>query len=327
MDMDREGQEYTGMTEEEFDAMYPNAGQGGDDVNNFGIQDQKEDVKSELSPADFEDANGHADESMHQGEINQDQTGQDSDIDERGVPWKQRAKEYERKLKELEAKKQQPSVPEPQPQQQVELPPQMPPQQQFPQQSQQWQSQSQIPTPEQLGYIKPEKVETFDDYIQLARYATAQDVYKVRQEAREEALQTIQQKLTEEQIYSEYPEMLNQQSPLFQWWRYEMATRYGNDPRFIEDAVMRSASRLNIQPKSRQIPQPQPQPQQKPLPKVPTQPPASERGTPARQQERKPKLPERSLRAAKFFGQKPSEIEAMIKRQKYAFVNGESLFE
>lgn len=299
------GGEYTGMTEEEYDAMYPNGVPDGHADDGLD-QGQDTDVDTGSSPADFEGPGGHADESVQQGEPQEpdrESETQDAGIDERGVPWKNKAKELERKLAALEARQQQPPATEPPPElpPQAELPPQLPPQQQYPQQSQQ-QPQAQTKS----------SPTTYDEFIALAE-----------QRAEQRAMQVIQRQQTEQRILSDYPDIANPQSPLFQWTQYELNTRYGNDPRFVEEAAMRAAARIGVQAKSRQVAQPQP----KPLPKVTANPPAAERGTPARQQRKEPKLSERQAKVAQIFGQKPADVATMMKKKNYAYANGQSVFE
>jgi hypothetical protein len=309
-----QGQEYTGLTEEEFDAMYPNGAEG-NEPDKSGNQDQELDVNpGSSSPADFEDPGGHADETMYQGEPKEEEPSQEK-VDARGVSWRNRAKELERKITALEARYQQahtdtePVVPPADQQSSPHMPPQVelpppppPPQTQQVQQQPQQSSQQVVPT-------------TLDEFLALAE-----------QRAEQKALQVMQRQQTEQRILSDYPDISNQQSPLFQWTQYELNNRYGGDSRFVEEAAMRAAARLNIQPKSRMT-QTASIPPVKPLPKVTAGPPASERGTPARQQVSKPKIGEEAMRAARIFGQNPKELEAMVKRQKYAYANGESVFE
>lgn len=320
--MDREEQEYTGMSEEEFDAMYPDAGQVAHD-DNFVNQNREDDVSTGSSPADFEDPNGHADESMYQGEPQEPEpepAPQDTGVDERGVSWKNRAKELERKLAALEAKQQQPPAPEPPPQQQVELPPPLPPPQQPTQQppGQQFYNQQTFP-----DIKKPEKLETVQDYEQLSQYNAviiAKQMMEQQQTA-QRVNQSIQYAMTE------YPEIMDQKNPLHQWASYFLQTEYSNDQRFVREAAIMAGNKLGISPLSRRV-VPQPQPQSKPLPRVTPQAPTAERGTPAaKQQMSKVRLSEESVKAARAFGQNPKDLEAMVRRQNYTFYNGQKVFE
>lgn len=223
---------------------------------------------------------------------------EDNEVDEKGVPWKNRAMEYQRKLKELEAKQQQPAQP------QQELPPPLP--QNMPLQQQPPYPQQQVYQQPQPQAVKPQ-IPHFENTDELVAYI--QDMAKSEAQGiiqQQQARQKIQE--AEGRILSDFPDMANQQSPLFLWTRYYLQTEYDGDMRRAEDAAHRAARHLGIQARSQAI-----APGQKPLPRSKAPLPSSETSTPPTQ---KPKstLSPRAKALARKWGQNLDEVEAINKQ-------------
>lgn len=224
---------------------------------------------------------------------------EEEEVDERGVSWKNRAKEYERKLKELEAKQkpegqaQQPQHPLPPPlpgdvplQPQGQMPyPQQPPM--YPQQQQ----VNQQPQPAQPQVPHFETTEQLVAYVQDMAQREAQGIIQ-----QQKAQQQIQE--SEGRILNDFPDMSNQQSPIFQWARYFLHTNYNGDLRYAEDAAHRAARQLGIQPRSQVKEAAQP----KALPRVKGPLPSSEASA-STKKESWDNLPPRAKKLAKMWGQ------------------------
>lgn len=175
--------------------------------------------------------------------------GDDADVDESGVPWKNRAKEYERKLAALEAKgKQSDNLPPKEP----VLP----------------------PVGTKIADADVQTPEIPDTPAEYAEY--------VKAEARKEAItatrETFRQQKIQDLVISKYPDILNPDTPFHKWAAHYLREDYGNDSRYLKEAAMCAAEELGVLPASRSNSQ-NSQRQQGPLPRNQGPLPSTEKGT------------------------------------------------
>jgi len=331
-------EEWTGMTASKFEEMQnERQGQGQNDPDqdqndhdhddNLEDGSQDTDVDSGSSTADANEGTegedfGNGDEETG-GQEEQKSAGE---VDNRGVSWKNKAMELERKMKTLEARLNKGQEQQTPPQQQSPPPPPPPPLQfnQF-QQPQQG-NQPNTPLDYQLEIADREALQALQGgdgrkYHELTMKVAGLQAQKIIAD-QDKSRRELEMKT---RVCTEYPDVQNKDSLLAQWADHFFRTTYSNNPNDIERAVRDAADHLSIQPKSAKTKEQQ-SPSPSKLPRSRPQVPLTERGVSASNKEKQITIPRETLRAAQKMGVSAKDVQKMIKRQNYTFSSGDSVF-
>jgi len=241
-------------------------------------------------------------------ELNQNDNLQDKqiDVDEKGVSWEEREKELQRheirarELREKLASRSRQVETQPQydnqfePQYDIPVTPQIPVVPQTPVQPQQPIFTQDANIDFDIGEV-PEDADV--------KWYTRKFAEISRKAAIAEVTKTIAQRETVTRVFSSYPDLANQNSPLFKRTS-QVLQQYGNDPRFIEAASAVAAQSLGILPIGKQQPvQKKPQPANLRI----QQPSITETGV-KKEAPKAPQLTELQLKVAKLTKRDPKNI-------------------
>jgi len=165
---------------------------------------------------------------LSDGQAGDDGQGDDIDVDDRGVPWKNKAMELQRKLSALETRHgatagQGDNLPPKEP----ALPP----------------ADAGAGEKAAVDTQTPEIPDTAAEFVEYAKVEAAKAATKAANEA-------YRQQEIQRDLIAKYPDIKNPATPLHQWTAHFLNKRYDGNPNFLEEAVMRAAQELDVQPAS-----------------------------------------------------------------------------